>query len=127
MPENMDPETRISYRRFSTMKIFNIVGLLIDFELDSKKGCLPELQTLVFYCFKQFKIKIIVRYFSILLKKKRLKFIKRKYGFRFMFFLFTYIYSKKNLRLTSIFLLSNKFLLIKKLYYLGFTYKYSFR
>jgi hypothetical protein len=127
IPENMDPETRISYRRYSTMKIFNIVGLLINFELNSQKGCLPELQTLVFHCFKQFKIKIIVRYFSDLLKKKRLKFIKRKYGIRFMFFLFTYIFLKKNLRLTSIFLLSNKFLLIKRLYYLGFTYKYNLR
>jgi hypothetical protein len=123
----MDPETRISYRRYSTMKIFNIVGLLINFELNSQKGCLPELQTLIFHCFKQFKIKIIVRYFSDLLKKKRLKFIKRKYGIRFMFFLFTYIFLKKNLRLTSIFLLSNKFLLIKRLYYLGFTYKYNLR
>jgi hypothetical protein len=32
----MDPETRVSYRRFSTLKIFNIVGIVLDFVLSKK-------------------------------------------------------------------------------------------
>jgi hypothetical protein len=123
----MDPETRVSYRKYSTMKIFNIVGLLINFELDSENGCLPQTQTLIFYCFKQFKLKIIVRYFQDLFKKKNKRLLKRHFGIRFVFFLLVYIYLKKNLRLNSVFLLSNKFLLIKRLYYLGFTYRYNLR
>lgn len=127
IPENMDPETRVSFRKYSILKIFNIVGLLIDFELNTEDGAIPSSQTLVFYCFKQFKIKIIVAYFRNLLKKEKFGFIKRKYGIRFIYFLLVYIYLKKNFRLNSVFLLSNKFLLIKRLYYLGFTYKHNLR
>ena len=37
IPENMDPETRVSYRRFSTLKIFNIIGLLLNVSITKKK------------------------------------------------------------------------------------------
>jgi len=123
----MDPETRVSYRRYSTMKIFNIVDVLLNFELTQERGCLPEVQTLIFYSFKHFKIRVIINFFYDLLKKKKLRLIKKEYGVRFMFFLICYIFLKKNLRITSVFLISNKFMIIKRLYYLAFTYKYNLK
>lgn len=127
LPENMDPETRVSYRRFATFKLFNIVGIVLNFIVYKKKTWLADIQGLVYHCFKRFRIKVIHNFFDDYKNQKRTKLIKKKIGWKFMFFLICYILLKKNLRLSSVFLISNKFMIIKRLYYLAFTYRYNLR
>jgi hypothetical protein len=122
----MDPETRVSYRRFSTLKIFNIIGLLLNVSITKKKKkYMKSIQGLMYYSFKKFKVKAIYDYFIDKLKGAKLRLMRKILGFKFIFFLMCYILLKKNLRLSSVFLISNKFMIIKRLYYLAFTYRYN--
>jgi hypothetical protein len=125
IPENMDPETRVSYRRYATLKIFNIVGIVLDFVLSKKNVWMKDIQGLIYHCFKNFRVRAIYNFFYEIKEKKKLKLIKRKIGLKFMYFLICYILLKKNLRLSSVFWISNKFMIIKRLYYLAFTYRYN--
>jgi hypothetical protein len=121
----MDPETRVSYRRFATLKIFNILGIVLDIELTKEKIYMKSVQGLIYHSFKKFKVKIIYDYFLNKMKGKKLKIMKKFLGFKFIFFFMCYILLKKNLRLSSVFLISNKFMIIKRLYYLAFTFRYN--
>lgn len=127
IPENMDPETRVSYRRYATFKLFNIVGIVLNFVVYKKKKWLRDIQGLIFHCFKKFRIKVIQNFFDDYKNKKRTKLLKKRIGLKFMFFLICYILLKKNLKLSSVFLISNKFMIVKRLYYLAFTYRYNLR
>lgn len=127
IPENMDPETRVSYRRYATFKLFNIVGIVLNFVLYRKRQSLKDVQALVYHCFKKFRVKIIHNFFDDMINIRRTKLLKRKLGLKFMFFLICYILLKKNLKYSSVFLISNKFMIIKRLYYLAFTYRYNLK
>ena len=117
IPENMDPETRVSYRRYSTLKIFNIVGIVLNFVLSDKKRWMNNIQALIFHCFKKFRVKVVYNYFYEIQKSSKIRMLKRNLGSKFIYFLLIYIFLKKNLRLSSVFWISNKFMIIKRLYY----------
>ena len=73
----MDPETRVSYRRFSTLKIFNIVGIVLDIILTKKKVWMKDIQGLVYHCFKKFRVKVIYKFFENVKRRSKLKLLKK--------------------------------------------------
>ena len=90
-----------------------------------KKVWMKDIQGLVYHCFKKFKVKVIYKFFENVKRRSKLKLLKKHLGLKFLYFLMCYVLVRKNLRLSSVFFLSNKFMIIKRLYYLAFTYRYN--